>query len=108
MEDLYAPPLTIKVKDERSFGQCPLVGTHVVKSLRDYMVDEPRPSDAHKLAVDVAHKSVTPPPSLYEDDVVVVVEDVKEALDVRSCSMQLRTCMYMYIQLHFVESIKRG
>ena len=72
------------------------------------MVDEPRPSDAHKLAVDVAHKSVTPPPSLYEDDVVVVVEDVKEALDVRSCSMQLRTCMYMYIQLHFVESIKRG
>lgn len=99
MEDLYAPPLTIKVKDERSFGQCPLVGTHVVKSLKRYMVDEPKPSDSHKLAVAVAHKSVAPTPSLYEEDVVVVVEDVKEALDVRSCNIcsYVHACTYVCI-----------
>ena len=87
-EDLYAPPLNIRVMDKRSFGRCPLVGTHVVKSLKPFLV-EPKPSETHKLALAVAHKVATPTPSIYEGDVTVVVEDVKEALDVRSSSNHL-------------------
>ena len=68
--------------DKRSFGRCPLVGSHVVKSLRPFIVD-PKPSEIHKLAVAIAHKVATPTPSIYEGDVTIVVEDVKEALDVR-------------------------
>ena len=80
-EELYAPPLNIRVMDKRSFGRCPLVGTHVVKSMKPFIV-EPKPSQSHKLAVAVAHKVATPTPSIYEGEVTVVVEDVKEALDV--------------------------
>ncbi|CAI8014042.1 Myoferlin [Geodia barretti] len=79
-EELYAPPLNIRVMDKRSFGRCPLVGTHVVKCMRSFIV-EPKPSQSHKLAVAVAHKVATPTPSIYEGEVTVVVEDVKEALD---------------------------
>lgn len=71
--------------DKRSFGRCPLVGTHVVKTLKPFIV-EPKPSEAHKLAVAIAHKVATPTPSIYEGEVSIVVEDVKEELDVRGFS----------------------
>ena len=32
-EELYAPPLNIRVRDHRQFGRKPLVGIHTVKSL---------------------------------------------------------------------------
>ena len=44
---------------------------------------DPKPSETHKLAVAIAHKVATPTPSIYEGDVTIVVEDVKEQLDVR-------------------------
>lgn len=68
--------------DKRSFGRCPLVGTHVVKTLKPFIV-EPKPSEKHKRALAVAHKVATPTPSIYEGDTAIIVEDVKEALDVR-------------------------
>ena len=33
VEDLYSPPINIRVKDNRAFGRKPLVGIHSVKSL---------------------------------------------------------------------------
>ena len=38
-EDLYAPPMNIKVKDHRSFGRKPVVGFHVIKSLEQFRCD---------------------------------------------------------------------
>ena len=38
-EELYAPPLNIRILDKRSFGRMPLVGTHIIKSLKDFHVD---------------------------------------------------------------------
>ena len=38
-EDLYAPPLNIRVLDKRAFGRQPMVGTHVIGSLKDYYID---------------------------------------------------------------------
>ncbi|XP_043245484.1 myoferlin-like isoform X4 [Amphibalanus amphitrite] len=38
-EPLYMPPLNIKVRDHRSFGSRPVVGTHVVKSLHEYSIE---------------------------------------------------------------------
>ena len=41
-EDLYAPPLNIRIFDKKNFGfiqYMPLVGIHVIKSLKDFRVD---------------------------------------------------------------------
>ena len=41
-EDLYAPPLNIRIFDKRNFGftqYMPLVGIHIIKSLKDFRVD---------------------------------------------------------------------
>ena len=43
-EDLYAPPMNIKVKDHRSFGRKPIVGFHVIKSLEQFRCDPSTPS----------------------------------------------------------------
>ena len=37
-EELYAPPLSIRIFDKRNFGRLPLVGTHIIKSLKDFHV----------------------------------------------------------------------
>ena len=36
-EELYCPPLTIKVRDNRWFGRTPMVGCECVKTLQPYM-----------------------------------------------------------------------
>ena len=43
-EDLYAPPMNIKVKDHRSFGRKPVVGFHIIKSLELFRCDPTTPS----------------------------------------------------------------
>ncbi len=37
-EKLYSPPLTIRVLDKRAFGFLPVVGTHIVRSVKDFLV----------------------------------------------------------------------
>jgi hypothetical protein len=43
-EDLYAPPMNIKIKDHRSFGRKPIVGFNVIKSLEYFRCDPTAPS----------------------------------------------------------------
>jgi len=43
-EDLYAPPMNIKVKDHRSFGRKPIVGFNIIKSLELFRCDPTAPS----------------------------------------------------------------
>ena len=38
-EELYAPPLNIRILDKRNFGRMPMVGTHIIKSLKDFHVE---------------------------------------------------------------------
>ena len=38
-EELYCPPLNVRILDKRTFGRLPMVGTHVVKSLKDFLVE---------------------------------------------------------------------
>ncbi|KAH9524694.1 hypothetical protein Btru_027538 [Bulinus truncatus] len=38
-EELYMPPMNIRVKDHRQFGRKPTVGVHVLKSLEDFRCD---------------------------------------------------------------------
>ena len=35
-EELYTPPLNIRVRDNRQFGRKPMVGIHVIKSLEEF------------------------------------------------------------------------
>ena len=44
-EELYTPPLNIRVRDNRPFGRKPLVGVHVVKSLEAFKCQPPGDSD---------------------------------------------------------------
>ena len=37
-ERLYSPPLTIRVLDKRAFGFLPVVGTHIVRSVKNFLV----------------------------------------------------------------------
>ena len=38
-EEVYMPPMTIKVIDHRNFGRKPIVGVHTIKNLLKYGVD---------------------------------------------------------------------
>ena len=38
-EELYTPPLNIRVRDNRQFGRKPMVGVHIVKSLEIFRCD---------------------------------------------------------------------
>jgi hypothetical protein len=38
-EELYTPPLTIKILDHRNFGRKPTVGLHSIHSLAKYRID---------------------------------------------------------------------
>lgn len=40
-QEMYCPPLTIRVMDCRSFGRFTLVGTHIIASLSKYVYKEP-------------------------------------------------------------------
>ncbi|CAF5111828.1 unnamed protein product, partial [Rotaria sp. Silwood1] len=42
-EDLYVPPMNIKIKDHRSFGRKPVVGYHIIKSLELFRCDPAAP-----------------------------------------------------------------
>ena len=35
-EELYTPPMNIRVRDNRQFGRKPMVGVHIIKSLEEY------------------------------------------------------------------------
>jgi len=41
-EELYTPPITIQVRDNRMFGRKPLVGVHTVHSLEMFRCDPAR------------------------------------------------------------------
>jgi len=41
LEELYAPPINIYVRDNRQFGRKPIVGVHAVKSLQAYRRQPP-------------------------------------------------------------------
>ena len=43
-DDIYTPPMNIKVKDYRSFGRKPIVGFHIIKSLEPFRCDPTLPS----------------------------------------------------------------
>jgi myoferlin len=38
-EEIYMPPMSIKVIDHRNFGRKPIVGIHTIKNLLKYRVD---------------------------------------------------------------------
>ena len=44
-EPMYVPPFTIRVYDRRLFGQTPLVGSYVIKSLEKFIVSPSQESD---------------------------------------------------------------
>lgn len=47
-EELYTPPMNIKVRDNRSFGRKPVVGIHSMKSLQKFRCDPASYDDVPK------------------------------------------------------------
>jgi len=72
-EELYAPPLNIRVLDNRSFGRKPTVGLHVVKSLASHAapaLSAPTEKDAEGVYEDA--------PERKGSDVSVDIEEKKK------------------------------
>ncbi|CAF0790229.1 unnamed protein product, partial [Didymodactylos carnosus] len=59
-EDLYAPPMNIKVKDHRSFGRKPVVGLNIIKSLTSFRCDPSTPSLTIMQAAEHAATGIIP------------------------------------------------
>nr|DBA15117.1 TPA: hypothetical protein GDO54_004372 [Pyxicephalus adspersus] len=74
-EEMYVPPIIVKVIDHRPFGRKPVVGQCTIDSLENFRCDPyiTRPDDAAELKV--ALLSSAPP-----RDVVIDVEDTKPLL----------------------------
>ncbi|XP_022792929.1 myoferlin-like isoform X4 [Stylophora pistillata] len=64
VEDLYSPPINIRVRDNRQFGRKPLVGIHSVKSLSAFKCKLPSQTTADDSEVDEVLVDLTdaPPP----------------------------------------------
>ncbi|CAF1400978.1 unnamed protein product, partial [Didymodactylos carnosus] len=62
-EDIYAPPMNIKVKDNRSFGFAPVVGMHVIKSLQKFRADPTAPSLTIMATTELKTEAYQTPPS---------------------------------------------
>lgn len=43
-EEIYIPPMNVKVLDHRHFGRKPIVGVHVIKSLSKFRINRERES----------------------------------------------------------------
>ena len=51
-EELYTPPLNVRVRDNRQFGRKPMVGVHVIKSLELFRREPLKPvTDGDELAL---------------------------------------------------------
>nr|XP_056711165.1 dysferlin [Euleptes europaea] len=72
-EDLYCPPIVIKVIDNRPFGRKPVVGQCTIRSLEEFCCD-PYAEDAEIAATQLDDVSLTP-----RDDVLIEIDD-KEPL----------------------------
>ena len=44
VDEVYSPPLNIKVYDKRVFGHTPLVGSYVIDSLKEYQEEAASPT----------------------------------------------------------------
>ena len=54
-EELYTPPLNIRVRDNRQFGRKPMVGVHVLKSLEKFRC-QPLAIEGEDSSVDMPSK----------------------------------------------------
>ena len=43
VEEIYAPALNVRVRDNRSFGRRPIVGVHSLRSIQKYRCPTPKP-----------------------------------------------------------------
>ncbi|XP_033126409.1 myoferlin-like isoform X5 [Anneissia japonica] len=48
-EELYTPPMNLKIRDHRAFGRKPIVGIHIIKSLQEYRCDPTQQADIIEL-----------------------------------------------------------
>lgn len=51
-EELYTPPMNIRVRDNRQFGRKPLVGVNIIKTLEAYRC-EPTQTQDEDTVIDV-------------------------------------------------------
>ncbi|XP_060103205.1 dysferlin [Heteronotia binoei] len=72
-EDLYCPPIAIKVIDNRPFGRKPVVGQCTIRSLEEFYCD-PYAEETEVAATHLDDVSLTP-----KDDVLIEIDD-KEPL----------------------------
>ncbi|XP_070612910.1 dysferlin isoform X2 [Erythrolamprus reginae] len=76
-EDLYCPPIIIKVIDNRPFGRRPVVGQCTIRSLQEFLCD-PYKEDAVLPETHTDDMSLTP-----KDDVLIDIDDKEPLISVQ-------------------------
>ncbi|XP_070804868.1 LOW QUALITY PROTEIN: dysferlin [Pituophis catenifer annectens] len=76
-EDLYCPPIIIKVIDNRPFGRKPVVGQCTIRSLQEFFCD-PYKEDAVFPETHADDMSLTP-----KDDVLIDIDDKEPLISVQ-------------------------
>ncbi|XP_054846459.1 dysferlin isoform X2 [Eublepharis macularius] len=76
-EDLYSPPIVIKVIDNRPFGRRPVVGQCTIRSLEEFYCD-PYTEEVECAATQLDDVSLTP-----RDDVLIEIDDKEPLIPVQ-------------------------
>jgi hypothetical protein len=84
-EQIYAPPLNIRVYDKRAFGQLPMVGCQVIKTLEGFVID-PNPNslvrqNSMRLAARIKTRAPAPDKPAAETETAILLEEEGDTLD---------------------------
>ncbi|KAL8206462.1 UNVERIFIED_CONTAM: hypothetical protein K2H54_004361 [Gekko kuhli] len=102
-EDLYCPPITVKVIDNRPFGRKPVVGQCTVRSLEEFSWD-PYAEEAEFPAGHLDDVSLTP-----RDDVLIEIDDKEPLLPAQSdLAMETSVKAFLRYSVHSADVITRG
>ena len=71
-EELYMPPMNIRVRDNRQFGRKPMVGISVLKSLEDYRLEPLPPLEDTGDGLDIPSKELSIFLALCEKDMILM------------------------------------
>lgn len=82
VEETYAPPITIRAVDCRSFGRYTLVGTHQITSIHKYMH---RPAPRESISKQNGHIILSSDKTSTQDDQLIITTDGTRLPKTSSC-----------------------
>lgn len=87
VEEMYAPPITIRCVDCRSFGRYTLVGTHQITSIHKYL-HRPVPKEELKNVNTLGGQIILASPVKGSDELVTIPSKNNDSKNVKTSSCE--------------------